>query len=352
MKINKVPNRWVLTLIFTGLVFMIFIITMVIMAGLILLLRKLNIFSLDYATPEPWFPIFILAILSVIVGTVVSTIISRIPLKPVNQLINGMRKLAGGDYSTKIDLGRSPIGKDVSQNFNLMAKELSTTELLRTDFVNNLSHEFKTPIVSISGFAKLLRKKNLSEKENEYLDIIISESERLADMSTNLLNLAKIENQNILTDTIVLNLSEQIRESILILESKWQSKKIIVNINFSEVFLVANERLLKQVWINLIENSIKFSPEGSEITISINDDTDLVKISILNKGPKIESNDINRIFNKYWKADLSHTTEGTGVGLSIVKKIIELHHGKIEVDSTSDRTVFDVFLPNFESNAL
>lgn len=341
---HKVPNRWMLTLIFTGLVFIIFIITMLIVAGLIFLLRKSDILSLDYAAPEPWFPIFMLTILSIIVGTVVSSIMSRIPLKPVNQLINGMRKLAGGDYSTKIDLGRSPIGRDVAQNFNLMAKELSTTELLRSDFVNNLSHEFKTPIVSISGFAKLLRKKNLSEKEIEYLDIIISESERLADMSTNLLNLAKIENQNILTDTIVLNLSEQLRESILILESKWQTKKITININFGEVFLVANESLLKQVWINLIENSIKFSPEESEITISIDEDTDFVKISILNKGPKIESNDVKRIFNKYWKADLSHSTEGTGVGLSIVKKILELHQGEIEVDSTSDRTIFNVLL--------
>lgn len=151
-----------------------------------------------------------------------------------------------------------------------MAEELENTQMLRSDFINNFSHEFKTPIVSIAGFAKLLRRGNLTDaQKEEYLAIIEEESLRLAAMATNVMNLTKVENQTILTDLTTFNLSEQIRACVLLLEEKWSRKELDLDLEFPEYTIRANEELLKQVWINLLDNAIKYSPNYGEIGVRI-----------------------------------------------------------------------------------
>lgn len=342
---TKHPNRWFLTLLFSGVVFIIIFITMFITGTAFFLLNKLNILN---TKPEesPTLSLIIFTIASILIGTLIATIFSRIPLKPVHILIDGMTSLSKGNYDVKIKLGkRNPVGKEITKTFNLLASELSQTEVLRTDFVNNLSHEFKTPIVSILGFAKLLQKTELTNEQQEFVDIIVTESSRLTNMTTNMLALSKIENQHILTDKTTYNVSEQIRECIILLEKKWSDKHLEIEADFGEFMIEGNHELLKQVWINLMDNSIKYSYPNGRISFLIEETDELLNISIANTGPVIPKEIQRRIFNKYWQEDVSHSSEGTGIGLSISKKIIELHNGEIHVSSNEKETKFIVSLP-------
>lgn len=347
MKKPKHCPRKVLTILFTLAVFCIFTVTMLIISLIVIFLAHRKILNLNSpSAPQMSLIIAIFAISSILVGTVLSAILFRIPLKPFNYLIEGMNRLTAGDYKTRIYFGQSQIGKELASSFNCLADELQNTEMLRSDFINNFSHEFKTPIVSILGFAKLLNRGNLTEEQKkEYLTIIEEESARLSSMATNVLDLTKVENQMILTDLTQFNLSEQIRTCILLLEKKWEKKHLELSINFGEHMILANEEMLKQVWINLLDNAIKFTPEGERITINIHNEKTAFTITIKNTGSVIDEIDKDRIFNKFYQGDTSHACEGTGTGLAIVKKIIELHSGRVCAESKNNETIFSVILP-------
>lgn len=345
MREPKPPHRAALTALFALLVFIVLIITMFVVGGIVYLLVRLGVLG-EAVTPNMTLPLIIFAVVSIVLGTLIAAIISKRPLRPVNELISGMNSLASGNYDTKLEIGNHPVGRDVAQSFNLLADELKNTEMLRSDFINNFSHEFKTPIVSIRGFAKLMQKGNLPEKQQqEYLSIIVDEASRLSDLATNVLNLTKVENQSILTDITTFNLSEQIRDCVLLLEKKWVKKSLSIVADFGEYDINANEELLMQVWINLLDNSIKFSYLGGEINISITREREALTVAIKNYGPEISEEEKTRIFNRFWQGDSSHASEGTGIGLSIAKRIVELHKGSIDASSTPHETVFCVTLP-------
>lgn len=279
------------------------------------------------------------------VGIVIAAFLSRNLLIYVNRIINQMNRLASGDYSARLSYGKPiclhPTVIEIVSSFNRMAEELEKTETQRMDFINNLSHEFKTPIVSIAGFAKMLKKDNLSEEQRkEYLDIIEEEAKRLADMAANVLNMTKVENQTILTDISRFNLSEQIRSSVLLLEEKWIKKNLELDLDFEEYEIEANEELLKEVWINLLDNAIKFSPEKETIRIHIEERMNKYLVTISNKGEEIADENRKKIFHKFYQADESHATEGYGVGLAIVKKVVELHKGDIRVECNEGMVSF------------
>lgn len=283
-------------------------------------------------------------------GVVIAAFLSRKGLIYVNRIINRMNRLASGDYKARLSYGvpicYHPTIIEVTNSFNRMAEELEKTEMLRMDFINNLSHEFKTPIVSIAGFAKLLKKENLTEEQRkEYLDIIEEEARRLAAMATNVLNMTKVENQTILTDISKYNLSEQIRSSILLLEEIWTKKNLEFNLEFGEHFICANEELLKEVWINLLHNAVKFAPENGEISIKMEERGEKIFTAISNPAEKITKEEQRKIFNKFYQLDESHSTEGNGIGLVIVKRVVELHKGKVSVDWENGMVTFGVELP-------
>lgn len=292
------------------------------------------------------------AIASIAIGTALTPLILRLPLKPIARLIAAMKRLAGGHFEERVDLGSLAMLKELSENFNALAGELEHTEILRSDFVNHFSHEFKTPIVSIRGFARLLKSENLpEEKRKQYLTIIEDESTRLAAMATNVLNMTKVENQKILADVKKFNVSEQLRKCILLFEKKWMEKKLEIDSDFSEYFLQGNLELLDQVWVNLLDNAVKFSPPGGRIRVSVFPKADIegggkyLKIVIANQGPMIPREQQKRIFEKFYQGDTSHSSEGAGVGLSVAKRIVELHRGRIEVESREGETAFSVILP-------
>ncbi len=288
--------------------------------------------------------------LSLFFGTILSFVAVHFPLKPVAKIMDATNRLASGDYSVRLTykghFAKLPPIRKLTDSFNKMAEELGQIEMLRSDFINNFSHEFKTPIVSIAGFTKLLKKGNLPEEtRNEYLDIIEEESLRLSALATNVLNLAKVENQNILSDTDHFNLSEQLRTCVLMLEAKWSKKHIDPILPEEEYEAFGNEELLKQVWINLLDNAIKYSEEYSTIEIGIRDEEGALQVTVSNFGEPIPEEKRERIFGKFYQGDESHAAEGNGVGLAIVKKVVELHHGQVRVACEDGKNMFIVELP-------
>ena len=350
MKNEKRKLNIALTLLFAIVIFLTVVVA-VLLSGIVLyLLIHFEIISAkgDYLA-DARHVIWYMGFICVCVGSVLTMLTTTILLHPLQRMIRKIRSLASGDYKNRIYFG-NPLGKHptfaaLSESFNTLAEELENTEMLRSDFINNFSHEFKTPSISIAGFAKLLKKGNLKEEQKkEYLDIIEEESLRLSYMATNVLNLTKVENQTILTDVTSYNLSEQIRACVLLLENRWTKKKIEFSLEFDEYEINANEELLKQIWINLIDNAIKFSPDYGMIMIRIKESNDRYKISIANTGTEIPKESMPKIFNKFYQADESHASEGNGVGLAIVKKIVDLHKGSIEVESENGFTVFEIEL--------
>lgn len=351
MKKQRTPSKLSITLIFSIVIFISSTLSIAITAVVTYLLIKNGfILSAESVAHHPSKIIIYMSILSLAIGSVISYFICKIPLSPVKRLVNSMKQLAGGNFKVRLKsegiLNSYPAYEEVIDNFNKMAEELEKIEFLRSDFINNFSHEFKTPIVSIAGFAQLLKRGNLSdEQKREYIDIIEEESLRLSRMATNVLNLTKVENQNILTDTSYFNLSEQIRSSVLLLEKKWSKKKLDLILDFAEYTITANEELLKQVWINLIDNAVKFTPDGGTVEINIFSDDNNIRVKITNTGSEIPPENIDKIFNKFYQADESHSSEGNGIGLAIVKRVVDLHCGKISVKSENGLTSFVVELP-------
>lgn len=292
------------------------------------------------------FVILILIVSSIIMGLGISFSFGQIIMKPAAKIIEGMTCLAEGKYDVRIDLGRKNPLKQLEECFNKLAIELQNNEMFSSEFINNFSHELKTPLVSITGLISLMKQPNFPEKKRiEYLKIIEEEANRLAAITTNVLNLSRLEGQEIINDMSKYNLSEQIRNCVLLLEKKWRKKKVNLSLDFDEFYISASEDLLKQVWVNLIDNAIKFSFDKSELKIEIEEEDRYLKVKITNNGPTIDGEHRRLIFNKFYQIDRTHQIEGNGIGLSIVSKIVSLHKGKIDVESENGLTTFLVYIP-------
>lgn len=344
-------HRRSITLIFTGISFLLFFVTMLIIDVAITLFMRAGILQTGQNDPESLgYYLMVIALLSIVLGSVLAAVFGRYFLIPINKMINAMNRLAAGDFKTRMSgkgrLARTPAGRELVESFNRMASQLEDTRILRSDFINNFSHEFKTPIVSIAGFAKLLRKGNLSrEEELEYLEIIEDESLRLSSIATNVLNMTGIENQSILSDVSEYNLSEQLRSCVLLLERKWTRKKLEMNPDFGEHNIKASQELMRHVWLNILDNAVKFTPEYGEIEITVKEDGENVAVRIMNTGSTIPPDKQEDIFRKFYQADESHAAEGNGLGLAIVQKVVELHKGSVKVESAQGYTAFTVSLP-------
>lgn len=349
MKNKKyIAKSFGMALLFSASYFLILLITIFLVAIGVIFLATIGILNDEEVSR---FPLFMMALVSLIIGTVLSLIFSRIPLSLLYKIIEATNKIADGDYSVRLNLKGPTEMRKLNTSFNHMAEELGSVEMLRTDFVNNFSHEFKTPIVSIRGFAKMLKKGGLTDEERtEYLDIIISESERLSELSMNVLNLSKIEQQSILTDKKRFNLSEQIRLVIVMLYSKWDKKHIDIDFECGEIYYNGNAELLKQIWINLLDNAIKFSIEYGTIKVEISQSDVETSVCITDEGKGISDEQKAYIFDKFYQGDSSHSTKGNGLGLAIAKRVAELHGGEILVrDNDTSGTIFEVKLSQTEN---
>jgi signal transduction histidine kinase len=268
-------------------------------------------------------------------------------IRPIKKVTRATREVAGGNFNIQLKTNsRDEVG-DLLRNFNLMAQTLQKNEYLKKDFVSNVSHEFKTPITSIEGFARLIKDGELSRSEiNEYADIIAREAVRLSHLSSNLLQLSLLDSGAIALPTGTFLLDEQIREAVLLLQNKWEAKNIEFDIQMDEIVYTGHEALLWQVWVNLLDNAIKFSPLNGKITIVAARGSASVSVSISDQGPGISPAEIERIFDRFYKSDPSRAREGSGLGLSIVKHIADISQGTVYVDSPSGKGArFTVTLP-------
>lgn len=348
---EKRTTRTSLTLFFALASFLILLSLVLLVSGLVVVLMETGVMSvLTSDLMNPVVVVLIMAGASLVLGAGLSVLLSRMLSKPMNQILYAMDELSGGNFKVRLHL-KGRIAKlqaftDFENGFNRMADQLDHTEILQSDFVNNFSHEFKTPIVSIAGFANLLGKKGITDEQRaEYTAIIEEESRRLSAMATNVLSLSKIENMTMLKDLTEFNLAEQIRGCVLLLEEKWSAKDLSFNLDMDEEPIRANEELLKQVWINLLDNAVKYADEHSEIGVSIGSMGDTLLISVLNRGPGIPVSEREHIFGRFYQVDRSRAESGNGIGLAVVKKIVDLHEGQITVSGSPHETVFTVMLP-------
>lgn len=288
-----------------------------------------------------------------IIGLVLVIVVFKHVIGPIRKMSDATKKVAKGDFNVQIEnkkIRKDEIGT-LTENFNMMVRELESNEYLSKEFMSNVSHEFKTPIASIQGFANLLKDKDVSEKDKEeYIDIIIEESGRLANLSNNIQQLSKLENKKGLIQKQKVAIDEQIRKCIIILNNKLEEKNIEIGMDEDkDVFLNVNEDMMHQVWINLINNAIKYTDDNGRIDIIIDEFKDRVVVEVKDTGRGIKEENVDKIFEKFYQEDSSHNSEGNGLGLAIVKKIVELHKGTIEVKSKiGEGSSFIVTIPKDE----
>ncbi|MDS0525235.1 HAMP domain-containing histidine kinase [Clostridium sp. SHJSY1] len=318
-----------------------------ILSGILLfILVRYNIISTTEKNPLA--VLIIGFIVSTIIGTILTFFVGNYVLKPMNELIKATKEIAKGNFNIKVsNLNYERELGELIKNFNIMTNELNNKEMFNKDFINNFSHEFRTPIVSIRGFARQLQKTSLTDDERlEFTDIIIRESERLSNMSSNILILTKLENQEIITEKKFFSLDEQIRNCILLLQMQWEKKNIDFNLELDSVEYFSNEEMLSQIWVNLLNNAIKFSKEHGEINVQCQDEGSNIKVKISDNGIGMDDDTIHHIFEKFYQGDLAHKSEGNGLGLSLVKRIVDLCGGKVVVKSQFGKgTEFIIRLP-------
>ena len=288
-----------------------------------------------------------LIIVSVVVGGVMTAIISKAFFNPVKNLRQAMDKVANGDFTIQLDTDKSSSGeiKELYAGFNLMTNELKATEILQTDFISNVSHEFKTPINAIEGYSTLLQGcENLDDDQKEYVEKILFNTGRLSSLVSNILLLSKIENQSIQAKRELFSLDEQIRETIVALETAWAPKNIELDVELDSVKYNGNEIIMRHIWSNLIGNAIKFTPENSIVTIRLQNQKDKFIFSVTDQGEGLSDEAKKHLFDKFYQADTSHKSEGNGLGLALVKQILNIDGGDITAENVTGGCRFTVTL--------
>ena len=312
--------------------------------------------GLTYAFDE-WFGLFEYIqppICIFVIGTVVAggvTIgFNRFFLVPIEKLNGGMDKVTKGDFKFRLDKEKVVVRefRNIYDNFNLMVAELSSMETVQSDFIANVSHEFKTPINAIEGYSMLLQGSGeISDEQRLYIEKILLNTKRLSDLVGNILLLAKLDNQSIQTQSTTFRLDEQVRHAIMLQELKWTEKDIDLDVELDDVSYCGTKDFLLHVWSNLLGNAVKFSPVGGKITVRLQKVGEEIVFTIADEGPGIPDDAKTRIFNKFYQGDGAHKEKGNGLGLALAKRIIDINKGAIGVENLPERGCqFTVILKN------
>jgi signal transduction histidine kinase len=269
------------------------------------------------------------------------------------QVINALKQMSTGDFHINLDMNlktnRNDPMVDLVQNINDMAVNLKEMESMRQEFISNVSHEIQSPLTSIGGFAQAMIDEELDREDQlQYLHIIASESKRMSKLSDDLLRLASLNSEHHPFRPELFRLDQQLQLQMIVLEPLWLDKQIEIEMNLPHLSIYGDKDLLSQVWINLIHNAIKFTPEGGRIQVDLQQQDEAAVVRISDTGCGITEDDQRRIFERFFKADKSRTraTGGNGLGLSIVRKIVDMHQGAITVSSKpGEGTTFSVTIP-------
>jgi len=322
-------NRFSLRTRLTALVTLEMLVCVLVAYGLDLLLNK--VLPIQYEIPLE----VELIGTCLLVGILVTSQLSKFFFNPIKKLRGAMDKVAEGEFSVRLEEKSS--SKEIMEiytGFNLMAHELSSMEILQTDFVSNVSHEFKTPINAIEGYSTLLQDAdNLDQAQREYIDKILFNTQRLSSLVGSILLLSKLENQQIPSHRVEYRLDEQIRQSVVALESAWVQKDIELDVELDQVSYLGNEPMMRHVWDNLISNAIKFSPHGGTVKLLLVKKARKLIFTIEDQGPGLSEEAQKHIFDKFYQADASHKQEGNGLGLALVKRILTIEKGQITAEN-------------------
>ena len=271
--------------------------------------------------------------------------------RPVRRILKATEQLTAGDFSVRIKPfhGFDSMNEldAIIDNFNMMAQELSGVETLRTDFISSVSHELKTPLAVIQNYAAMLKVPDLPQEQRlMYAQNISDATRRLGELITNILKLNKLENQQIFLERKTYLINEQLCECLLGFEELWEKKQLEIDAQLEDVAICADEELLSLVWNNLFSNAIKFTPAGGKITVLLEEQRDFVQVQIRDTGCGMTAEVGPRIFDKFYQGDSSHATQGNGLGLALVKRVMDITGGEISVDSTLGKgSTFTVRLP-------
>ncbi len=293
-------------------------------------------------------PIYVwIVIFGLLIGGTLSFVLNRLLLFPIRTLDKSMEEVARGNF--KIRLEEKSHYRDIEhiyKNFNLMVKELEANEMLKSDFISNVSHEIKTPITAIEGYAMLLQESDNSQDYEKFVEKILLNTGRLSELVGNILLLSKLDNQNIESKSEVFRLDEQIRHSILLLEQKWSLKNIEFDADLDNISYRANAGILLHVWNNLIGNAVKFTPHGSTLRLTLKKRDGYTVFTVADEGPGIDEAAKERIFDKFYQCDSSHKSEGNGLGLSLVKRILDIYGGTVTTENLPEGgCIFTASLP-------
>ena len=285
----------------------------------------------------------------VVLVTLVNFLFTRYIYRYLDKISDAMQKVADGDYTVRLDAEKDQPFRELYRNFNTMAEELGGVEMLKNDFINGYAHELRTPITSINGFAEMLLNDDgtLSrEEKRSYLEIIASESRRLADLAGNSLLMSRLDTQKIIPDKKPFSLDEQLRRCSILLSGQWTEKDLDMTMNLDEAVYVGDYDLMQHLWINLLTNAVKYTPKGGSITVTLKNEEKFIAVSVADTGKGISPEDRERIFDKYYQTDKSHSKRGLGLGLAICKRIVQLCNGTLEVESeVGVGSTFTVRLP-------
>lgn len=289
------------------------------------------------------------AIIFMMTGSIVFLIVADIIVKPISRLTRVTDELAKGNYKVRVNYEGKDEISSLYASFNQMAVRLAKQETIRQQFISDVSHEFQTPLTAISGFATILKNENLTdEQRKKYADIILFNSNRLSHLSKNMLQLTLLDGEDTALDKTEFPLIEQLNRVIEMEDNAALSKDIEIEfIHPKKEFIIeADESRMEQVWINLLSNAIKYTNEHGVVTVEVRRTPTELQVRFEDTGVGMSQDAISHIFERFYRQDKSRTIEGNGLGLSIVKRIIDLHHYKIDVESQEDvGSVFTVYIP-------
>ncbi len=271
--------------------------------------------------------------------------------KPVEEILLATQKIAEGDFSYRLDILHSVAGYDnfdvIKENLNKMAAALSKSEILKNDFISSVSHEIKTPLAIIKNYTQLLAVTEDPALRAEYCSTVVGATERLGNLVTNILKLNRLENHEITPDLSEVRLQDALAEAVIAFEDRLEAKNIEVDCELDEVSVYSSESYLEIVWNNLLSNAVKFTPVGGKISVRLSATRDGAVVEVSDTGIGISPEEGARIFDKFYQADRSHASEGNGLGLALVKKVISILGGEISVRSApGEGSTFTVRIRN------
>lgn len=280
---------------------------------------------------------FVVLFLSIL-WTILDVVRRRIMVeKPVEQILQATERIATGDFSVRLQQRHGYPEYDefdcIMENLNVMTEALGKSEMLKTDFISNVSHELKTPLAVIKSYALLLKTEQDEEKRREYSEILWRASSNLSDLVTNILRLSKLENDKIKVATSHFRFEEVVGNAVIGLEDKIEKKKIDVECDLEETEIYSTQVYWEIILNNLVSNAVKFTEEGGRVAITLKNEDGIVIVKVTDTGCGISPETGKRIFDKFYQVDTSHAQEGNGLGLALVKKVVELLGAKITVES-------------------